>query len=57
MKSILKDPPKTLGPSKPCGCGQVLDIKEDLKDARAVVGWLRATSPHRRGRRRRRRRR
>lgn len=46
-------PPRTLGPSKPWGCGEVLDIKEDLKDARAVSRWLRATIPHKRGRRRR----
>lgn len=48
-------PPKTLGPSKPWGCGRVLDIKEELSDLRAATRWLKLAFPHRRGRRRRRR--
>jgi hypothetical protein len=47
-------PPRTLGPSKPWGCGQVLDMQAELKDARAVIRWLRVAFPYRRRRRRRR---
>jgi hypothetical protein len=47
--------PRTLGLSKPWGSGKVLDLKEELKDARAIIRCLRAAFPHRRGRKRRRR--
>jgi len=46
--------PRTLGPSKPWGCGKVLDIQAELKDLRAATRWLKVAFPHRRGRRRRR---
>jgi len=48
-------PPRTLGPSKPWGCGKVLDVHEELKDLRAATRWLKVAFPHRRGRKRRRR--
>lgn len=48
-------PPRTLGSSKPWGCGKVLDIQAELKDLRAATRWLKLAFPHRRGRRRRRR--
>ena len=48
-------PPRTLGPSKPWGCGKVLDILAELRDLRAATRWLRVAFPHRRGRKRRRR--
>jgi len=47
--------PRTLGPSKSWGCGKVLDLNEELKDARAIIRCLRVAFPHRRGRKRRRR--
>lgn len=47
--------PRTIGPSKPWGCGKVLDIEEELKDLRAATKWLRMTFPRRRGRKRKRR--
>jgi bifunctional DNA-binding transcriptional regulator/antitoxin component of YhaV-PrlF toxin-antitoxin module len=47
--------PRTLGPSKSWGSGKVLDLKEELKDARAIIRCLRVAFPHRRGRKRRRR--
>jgi len=47
--------PRTLGPSKSWGCGKVLDLKEELKDARAIIRCLRVAFQHRRGRKRRRR--
>ena len=47
--------PRTLGPSKPWGCGKVLDIQAELKDLRAATRWLKLAFPHRRGRRRKRR--
>jgi hypothetical protein len=47
--------PRTIGPSKPWGCGKVLDIEEELKDLRATTKWLRMTFPRRRGRKRKRR--
>ena len=46
-------PPRTLGPSKPWGCGKVLDIQAELRDLRAATRWLRVAFPHRRGKRRR----
>ena len=49
-------PPRTLGPSRPWGSGKVLDLKEELKNIRLMVRWMRVAFPHRRGRRRRRRR-
>jgi len=49
-------PPRTLGPSKPWGSGKVLDLKEELKNIRLMVRWMRVAFPYRRGRRRRRRR-
>jgi len=49
-------PPRTLGPSRSWGCGKVLDLKAELRDIRQMIRWLRATFPHRRGRKRRRRR-
>ena len=47
-------PPRTIGPSKPWGCGKVLDVNEELKDARTIIRCLREAFPHRRGRKRRR---
>jgi len=43
-------PPRTLGPSKPWGCGKVLALKEELKDIRLMIRLLRVAFPHRRGR-------
>lgn len=51
-------PPRTLGPSKPWGSGEVMDFKQTLRELRAARLWLSAELltmlPRRRGRRRRR---
>ena len=51
-------PPRTLGPSKPWGCGKVTDWRQDLREIRSSLLWIaaefRKTFPRRRGRKQRR---
>jgi antitoxin component of MazEF toxin-antitoxin module len=49
-------PPRTLGPSKPWGSGEIMDFKQTIRELRAARLWIaaefRKTFPRRRGRRR-----
>ena len=47
-------PPRTLGPSKPWGCGKIIDWRQDIREVRLSLRWMTAMIPCRRGRRRRR---
>ena len=46
--------PRTLGPSKPWGCGKITDWRQDIREVRLSLRWMTAMIPRRRGRRRRR---